>query len=548
MTKYEKRRQRCRRCARFEKPKANARLVAKNTLVLYFRMLVVMAVGLYTGRVLLKALGVADYGLQNVAGAVIGAFTFINGSLATASSRFLTVEMGKGTIGSLKRTFSTVLTVHFILACIFVLLLETVGLVFLQSKLNIDPSRIFAVKWIYQCSVVSLFLGVTQVPYSAAIVAHERMGAFAWMAIYDVVVKLLIAISLMHYAGDRLILNGTLWLLSSITTIMIYRIYCIRNFTEARYRRVFDKDILKPIFSFAGWQIASQTMWMLLTQGLIMINQRYFGPALVAAVSVASTVNGHVQSFINNFKTASVPQIVKLFAAGEYAESKRLLIDMVHISVFLLLLLGVPICFYSREILTLWLGDAVPPHSAAFVVLLLSACFFYLFETSFYQVFYAAARIKENALANIVLGLCWFAVAWLVVKWTYNPFTTCVVLMLHHFVQGVVVKPLLAHFLVQYTWRDIREVFKMPIIASCLCLCVAYGVKSMMPDGLFWVIPSCLLIFALNVILLYSFVVSDRMESQVTRLLVRIPCIGPAIISNLSLCRRCARGVRSVCR
>ena len=229
------------------------RRIAKNTVVLYFRMFVAMAVGLYTSRVLLKALGVEDFGLYNVAGAVVGFCVFLNGTLSAASSRFITVEMGKGTIGSLKRLFSTLLTVHVFLALVSVAILETLGLLVLRAKLNIDPDRLGAVMWAYQCVVATTALGITQVPYSAVLIAHERMSAFAYMSLFDVFAKLLIAFGVMFSPFDRLKAYATLLALTSVASLMIYRIYCIRNFSEARFRRVFDKTLLRPIFAFAGW-------------------------------------------------------------------------------------------------------------------------------------------------------------------------------------------------------------------------------------------------------------------------------------------------------
>ena len=526
MKSYKQKREICRRVAQFKKPKANAKLVAKNTFLLYLRMLVVMFVGLFTGRVLLKALGVNDYGYGNVAGAVISMFTFINGSLSTASSRFLTVEMGKGTPGSIKRTFSTILIVHFILAAIFVVLLETVGLLVLETKLNIEPSRIFACKWVYHCGVISVFLGVTQVPYGAVIIAHERMNAFAWMTIYDVVVKLAIALALICYSGDRLILNSTLWIISGITTRMIYRIYCVRNFSEARFRRVFDRKLLKPIFSFAGWQISAQTVQMLLGAGITMLNQRYFGPAIVAAIAIAHNVNGHVQSFIGNFKTASVPQIVKLYADGQYAASKNMLINMIHISVYLFLVLGVPIFTYSNEALTIWLGDAMPEYSPIFVKFIMLGTFFYLYETSFYQLLYAAGRIKENAFVNFVLGAGTFVFAFVLVDYTRNVLVSCIMLMLYHIMQGMVGKPLLARHIGRYSMADFERVYLPTLSALVICGSIAYGVKYLMPQGLVWTIPSCVIIVLLNTAAIYFLVASEAIRKNLLKIVARMPVIG----------------------
>lgn len=522
MTRYDKRRRFCRKVAQFEKPEANSRRVAKNTIVLYSRMLAVMAVGLYTGRVLLQALGVADYGLQSVAGAVIGMITFLNGSLATASSRFLTVEMGQGNVGSLKRVFSTVLTVHFILACIFVILLETVGLLVLETKLNIDPSRIFAVKWVYQCGVVSAFLGITQVPYGAAIVAHERMGAFAWMAIYDVVIKLAVTLTIMFYGGDRLILYSSLYTLSGVSVMLFYRWYCVANFTEARYRRVFDRGLLKPIFAFAGLQVAAQTAIMLNSQGVIMLNQRYFGPTLIAAITIAATVKNHVIAFVNNFKVAANPQIIKLYAAGQYDEAKRMLTETILFSVYILLLLGIPLWFYSSEALTIWLGDNVPEYSPVFVKIIFCTAFFSIFDVSLYQILYAAGKIKGNAVCNILVSCSAFFVVWGCIHFFRSVYVSCIVAVGLNLVLGCIVKPLLVHYVAGYGIRDYCAIYLPSLKALIYCACSAYVIKMVMPSGLMWALLACVLIVVVNAIVIFLFVLDSRSRQRCTGLLGNI--------------------------
>lgn len=474
---FSKKKAFCRKVATLEAPKADSKRVAKNTIVLYIRMLAVMAIGLYTGRVTFNALGVTDYGLQSIAGGVIGMITFMMGSLSSASSRFIVVEMGSGSIGTMKRVFSTIFYVHLLLACIFVVLLETIGLLFLESKLNIDPSRIFAVKWTYHCAVFTTFLSITQVPYGAAINAHERMSAFAWMTIYDVVVKLGIALAIKYYGGDRLILLATLGAISSLTTVMIYRIYCLRNFTEARLRRVFDKALIKPIFSFAGVHIATQTIIMLKTQGVLMINQRYFGPTLVAAISIGAVLNQQIQGFINNFKQAANPQIIKLFAAGKFQESKHMLTETTLFSMFLLLLLGVPAWFYSDEALTIWLGTTRPELSPVIAKIILVGAFFSLFDTSLYTVLYAAGRIKENMYFNVIGGLLTFGLVVYLVRWQHNPLASVCVSASYFILLGMVFKPILLHWIAQYSLQDFRRIFVPSIEALVVCGTIGFVVR-----------------------------------------------------------------------
>ena len=534
MISFAKKKELCRKAAKFEKPEANSKRVAKNTIVLYVRMLAVMAIGLYTGRVTFNALGVTDYGLQSIAGGVIGMITFMMGSLSTASSRFIVVEMGRGTPGSLKRVFSTIFFVHLALACIFVVLLETVGLLFLETKLNIDPTRIAAVKWTYHCAVFTMFLSMTQVPYSAAITAHERMSAFAWMTIYDVVIKLAIALGIKSYGGDRLILLATLQALSSLTTIMIYRIYCSRNFTEARIRCVFDISLLKPIFAFAGVHIATQTIIMLKTQGVLMINQRYFGPTLVAAISIGAVFNQQIQCFINNFKVAANPQIIKLFSAGKFAESKEMLIETTLFSVFLLLLLGVPAWFYSDEVLSIWLGASRPELSPVIAKIVLAGAFFSLFDTSLYTVLYAAGRIKENMYFNVVGGLLTFALVMYFVRWQHAPLASVCVAAGYFVLLGMVFKPILLHWIAGYTMHDFRSIFIPAFEALFICSGIGWLVRICMPWGLLWAIPSCMIIVVINAFAIYFLIATDKMQRQFCGVLSRIPYLGPMTVKMLS--------------
>ena len=535
MTSFAKKRAICRKVATFEGAQANSRRVAKNTIVLYFRMLAVMAIGLYTGRVTFNALGVTDYGLQSIAGGVIGMITFMMGSLSGASSRFIVVEMGRGSIGTIKRVFSTIFYVHLLLSVVFVVLLETIGLMVLETKLNIDPSRIFAVKWTYHCAVFTTFLGMTQVPYGAVITAHERMSAFAWMTIYDVVVKLGIALAIKHYGGDRLILLATLGAISTLTTVMIYRIYCIRNFTEARIRRIFDKALLKPVFAFAGVHIVTQTIIMLKSQGVLMINQRYFGPTLVAAISIGAVMNQQIQGFISNFKAAANPQIIKLFAAGKYDESKRMLTETTLFSVFLLLLLGIPAWFYSNEALSIWLGSTRPELSPVIAKIILAGAFFSLFDTSLYTVLYAAGRIKENMYFNVIGGLLTFGLVIYLVRWQHAPLASVGVSAGYFILLGLIFKPILLHWIAGYTLQDFRRIFVPSFEALFICAGVGLGVRWLMPAGLWWAIPSCVLIAFVNAFAIYFLVVPDAMQQQFCRVVAKVPRLGNLAIKLLAL-------------
>ena len=527
--KYSSRYKWAKRLAKLEAPKVDSKLVAKNTLVLYLRMLAVMLVGLFTSRVQLQALGVENYGLYGVAMATVGMFGFINGSLSMASSRFLTVEMGKGRIGGVKRVFSTVLTCQFAMACLIALLLETIGLYVLGTKLNIAPERIFAVKWAFHCGVISTFLSITQVPYGAVIIAHERMSAFAYMTFYDIGVKLLIVYLLFITPFDRLITYSTFFLLSSCTTIAIYRIYCIVNFTEARFRRVFDKRIIKEISEFIGWQLLSQLVFLAVTQMVTLLNQRYFGPVVVAAATIGASLFNQINGFINNFKTAANPQIIKLFTAKEYAKSKDLLIETIHYSVFLLLIFGVPVAFYAPEILHLWLGDNVPQYAVEFFRVIICAAFFQNFDYSMFTIIYADGRMKYNTYCDLIFYPITFTAIWICIKFFGCPFTTAIGQCGMSIVLAMAVKPLLLRFMAGYHLRDFARMFIPAFAALGVCVGANLLIYISMPNNLWWLVPNCALAAFVNGFLLFSFIASSRVQNQLPKLLARFGAPGKKV-------------------
>lgn len=524
--KYATRYKWAKRLTKLESPKVDSKLVAKNTLVLYFRMLAVMFIGLFTSRVQLQALGVENYGLYGVAMATVAMFAFINGSLSMASSRFLTVEMGKGTIGTVKRVFSTVLTCQFAVACLVVLLLETIGLYVLGTKLNIAPDRVFAVKWAFHCGVASTFLSITQVPYGAVIIAHERMSAFAYMTFYDVAVKLLIVYLLFIAPFDRLITYATLFFLSSCTTIAVYRIYCLLNFTESRFRRVFDRRIFKEISGFIGWQFLSQIAVLSVTQMGTLLNQRYFGPAVVAAATIGAGLYNHVNGFIGNFKAAANPQIIKLYAAGEFDKSKQLLIESVHYSAFLLLILGVPVWFYAPEIFSLWLGDNVPQYAVAFLRMILAWAFFQNFDYSMFIVIYADGRMKYNTYCDLVFYPVTSIAVWFSIKTWGCPYTTAIGQGCMAVALALLVKPMLLHFMSRYSFIDYVRMFVPAFSGLAICVAMDYFLWCVLPHGMMFLVFDCAVVAVVNGWLIFTFVASSKVQGQLPRLFNRFGGVG----------------------
>ncbi|MEE3415231.1 MAG: lipopolysaccharide biosynthesis protein [Prevotella sp.] len=349
---------------------ANSKRIAKNTLLLYFRMIFLMLISLYTSRITLQALGVTDYGLNNVVGGVVGIFSVISGSLSASISRFITFEIGEGDMQKLKRVFSTSVNIQFILAGIILILIETIGLWFMHHKMVIPPDRMYACEWVFQFAIISFCVNLISVPYNACIIAHEKMSAFAYISIFDGLFKLAIVYLIQWCPFDRLIFYSSLLLLNSLIDRAIYGFYCAKKFEECKYQKVFDKTLLKDMFGFAGWNFIGASSAVLRDQGGNIVINMFSGPAVNAARGIAMSINNAVVGFANNFMTALNPQITKSYASGDFDYMFKLIYQGARLSFYMLLLLSLPIIMNTQFILQIWLGQ-VPEHSALFAKLVL---------------------------------------------------------------------------------------------------------------------------------------------------------------------------------
>lgn len=349
---------------------SNNKRIAKNTLLLYFRMLLTMAVSLYTSRVVLQTLGVEDYGIYNVVGTFVAMFTVLSGSLSAAISRFITFELGRKDVDKLKRVFSSAVTIQIVLALIIVLLAETVGLWFLNHKMVIPIERMGAANWVYQFSILTFGINLISVPYNASIIAHEKMSAFAYISILEVTGKLIVAFSIAIAPIDRLIYYGLLLMMIAMSICLVYGLYCKRKFEECTYHFVFDKFLLKEMFGFAGWNFIGAASGVLRDQGGNVIINMFCGPTVNAARGIAIQMSHAVQGFVTNFMTALNPQITKSYASGDHDYMTTLMFQGARLSFYILLLISLPVILNVNHILSLWLG-IVPEHTANFVQLTL---------------------------------------------------------------------------------------------------------------------------------------------------------------------------------
>lgn len=373
--------------------------IAKNTLYLYLRMFISLALSIITGRVVLQTLGVTDYGINNVVGGVIGMFSVIQVCMIGATSRFITFEMGRGNEQRLKDTFSTTMTIHIIIAIILLVVLETVGLWFVNTQLVIPQERMVAANWIYQFGIVSVMLGVTQTPYSATIVAHERMDIYAYFDILSMALKLVILYVLLIGHMDKLILYGILTFCVSTLMILLNRIYCIRHFPETHYHFIWDKTLLKPIFAFSGWDVLGNVAVMARGQGVTILINMFFGTALNASTGIANSVSNAIGSFTNNIIMAVKPQIIKRYAEGEYASMLKLAHEGITLCFILMTFLTIPLMSEIHFVLHIWLG-IVPEYAGLFTNLILVFNIIGCISGVVMNIVHATGRVKKTSVFN----------------------------------------------------------------------------------------------------------------------------------------------------
>lgn len=348
----------------------NPKKIVKNTAFLYVRMLILMVISLYTSRLVLKELGITDYGIYNVIGGLITIFSFINGSMAQASQRFITFEVGTGNLDSLKKIFSTCVYIHFFLAGVIIFLGETVGLWYVYNVAVIPADRFTAALWIYQCSIVVACATVITVPYNALIIAHERMSAFAYLSIIEAVLKLAIVWIIMFVNYDRLIFYGVLMSILSVLMRILYGIYSDRTFPEAHLVWHIDKTYIRSMGRFAGWSLCGSLAAAGYTQGLNLVINFFFNPAVNAARGIAVTVQAVIRNFANNFQVAVNPQITKSFAMKDMDYLFSLIFRASFFSFFLFFIVALPVFLEIDTLLSLWLVET-PEYTDIFIRILL---------------------------------------------------------------------------------------------------------------------------------------------------------------------------------
>lgn len=442
--------------------------IAKNTLFLYFRMMLIVTVSLYTSRVTLKLLGVDDFGIYQTVGGAVTFLAFLSNALGSGTSRFITYEMGKEN-PRLKALFATVRVAHIILGIVIVIVGEIIGLWFVYNKLVIPIERLDAAVFAFHFSMLATFFQITQVPYNASIIAHERMNIYAYISILEAVLKLAITYILLVFPYDKLKVYSVLMFLITILVMSVYRIYCRKMFEEVRAKLLFNKEIFKEVASFSGWNLLTSSAGSLANQGVTIVTNIFFSPAVITVRTLALRINGLINQFIGNFRTAVNPQIVKKYAAGEYEEAKKLALVSTQYTYYLMLIIVIPLFFVVEPALKVWLGD-VPDGLVPFVRIALVQGLFQAFDTSLYVPIYAKGQIRENAIISPFFDFIQLPIVYVLFKIGYPPIALAWVEALACVILGIVIKPILVHVIVKYSYKDIMLMILRCMIVTGLSL------------------------------------------------------------------------------
>lgn len=404
----------------------NNKRIAKNTLALYIRMFVTMSVSLYTSRILLQVLGVSDYGLYNVIGGVVASFSMLSAALTVGTQRFLTYTMGEKNEEKLRKVFSIALGLHLSFALILLILAETLGLWFVYNYLNVPEGRMSATLWVYQFSVIAFLVNLIQVPFQSCIISHERMNLYAYMSIYDVIMKLLMLFVIQTIPVDKLILYGFMILVVQVSSVLIYNNYCCRNFKECSWNIQSDRKLTLEMLSYTGWNLFGGSMGFLNGQGVNILLNIFCGTGVNAARGLSMSINNIITQFVQNFQTAVSPQIVKQYAAKEYDSLFRLVINNARLAEYLYLLIAVPAFIEIDFVLQVWLGE-VPAYTAIFVQIILLQSALSPTDYPISLLIHANGKLKWPSLLTVIPLYSIFIVSYFLLKNGYSPVSVYIV-------------------------------------------------------------------------------------------------------------------------
>lgn len=500
-------------------PSESNKRIAKNTIYLYIRMLITMVVTLYTSRVVLQTLGVDDFGIYNIIGGIVVLFSILNHAMSVASQRFISYEIGKGDKERLRNTFNMSMNCHVIIALILIVLAETVGLWFVNNKLNIPEGRMYATQWVYQFSILTFIIGILRVPYNATIISYEKMSFYAYISIVEVLLKLGVVYLLLVSPIDKLITYSALIFLVSLLCWFGYIIYCRIKFDICKLKLYWNGCMFKELMGFTGWSVLSGGSVMITQQGSNVLINIFKGVSANAAYGIANQVSSAIYGFVSNFQMAFQPQIVKLYASGQREEQTSLILRTSTLSYFLLLLICVPFFINTDAIIGLWLGT-VPEYSTSFCQWMLIYYLIDAIQGPLFMAIYATGNIKGYTLwlsALIILNL---PLSWLALYLGMSPVFIFIIRSGINFLAAIIRLFYVKSFIKFPSGRYVKNFFEKVLPATIASFALAIALKPLFSDGLLSLAMNIVLSIIITLTCIYFLGLSSN-DRQYIRSIIR---------------------------
>ena len=495
--------------------------ILKNTVFLYARMVIVLLVSIYTTRVVLSALGVNDFGIYNVVCGFVSMFSFLNTSMSNGIQRFYNYEAGTNEAKGVTNVYQTSLVIQVLLAIIVFIILESLGLWYVNNKMVLDSQRLFAANCIFQFSICSLILLILQVPYSAAILAYERMDYYAVVSVIDVFLKLGIVLVLPYISADKLITYGLLQLLLSIMNFLLYYTYAKRNFKALVEQKVFHKRLFRSIAAFSGWNVMSMFAWMTQGQGVNMVMNLFYGPVINAARGVSAQIQSAIQGFCENLVIAFRPQLVQTYAKGDINRTTKMMYSMSKILFIMFFLLSTPVIFEIDYILHIWLGDNVPDYTASFTILILLSMYPRNFAMAFAQVVHATGKLGLYQVVSSTIILLALPISYVALKNGSDAnsiYWINIIICLVMFIACMFV--LKRHFPFNIT-QYIIKVLAPCILMALISIIVPYVVTQTMAPSLLRLVVNLLACSIWSVVAAYLLVLSSDEKTLIRKIIIK---------------------------
>lgn len=496
--------------------KQNNQIIARNTIFLTIRMVVVLGIGIYTSRVLLHTLGVEDFGIYNVVCGFVAMFGFLNTSMNNGIQRFYNYELGKNGEEGARRVYHCSLITQTIIAVVVLVFAETFGLWYVYNKLVVPPERLLASVWVYHSAIISLLFLILQIPYSAAIMAHEKMDYYAICSVLDVVIKLLIVLSLPFINYDHLVVYGLLMICISVLNFCLYFVYSKIHFSEVHGLFSLKKNLLKEMISFSGWNLFGSLSGVMKEQGLNVVLNLFFGPIVNAAQGLAYQVSSGVQSFIINITTAARPQLTQSYAQGNIDRTIHIMFSMSKMSYICIYILALPVMLEVNFILKVWLGDTIPDHTNMFVILVVAYSLINVFNPPVSFVVHATGKMRNYQLVSSFCSLCLLPLSYLILCLGAKPEFIFVLNIIFMAITQVL-SLIILHYLVYFSILDyFKSVFSRCILLSIVAAIFPVIANVFLSEGIirFFLVS---ILSAISVIILSYFIVFNSTEQELVQ-------------------------------